>query len=252
MAIDATKGLPSFSEMYAAYKNRASLGDALQSGLQGYEKGVGMAQQGEKISSEADYHRAQAEALRNKTANPTKDMFDVRTLENVLSPEQYAIVKNTATPGADGGLYITKDEARSLVSVAGQKSTAHSADVGHGLTAKGQKIEGIKEKLAPVLKVTPPGIMEQLGGMAAKGVGKAVGMVSPTAGAATTSALTPGAVTAEQQRNALFQQLDQATGASATPPPTAEPNYASEAAALQAGHKKGDRVKINGQMGTLQ
>jgi len=41
-------------------------------------------------------------------------------------------------------------------------------------------------------------------------------------------------------------------GQSAAPTPAALPSYASEAAALAAGHKRGDRVQIGGVSGTLQ
>lgn len=59
MAIDATRGLPSFSEMLSAFRNRGSLASALNAGVQGVEKGIGIAQTGAKNASQQRLETAQ-------------------------------------------------------------------------------------------------------------------------------------------------------------------------------------------------
>lgn len=61
MALDATRGLPSFSEMLSAFRNRGSLADGLKAGLAGYEKGVGMAAAEKKAASDQRLQGAQTE-----------------------------------------------------------------------------------------------------------------------------------------------------------------------------------------------
>lgn len=91
MALDALHGLPSFSEMLQAFKNRTSLGETLQTGLAGYEKGVGMKTAAAKEVSESDLRSAQAEEARAKAKNlgstTSKKRVPLAALPETIKPQ---------------------------------------------------------------------------------------------------------------------------------------------------------------------
>ena len=67
MAIDTTRGLPSFSEMYNAYKNQGSIGDAIKAGTEGFTsaraakaKSTLEAANANEANAHADYYKSQA------------------------------------------------------------------------------------------------------------------------------------------------------------------------------------------------
>ena len=91
MAIDATRNLPSFSEMLQAFRNRTSLGQTLKAGFEGYEKGVGMKQAAEKEASEAALRKAQADEASAKAeslrSGGTKKRVPLAALPEGIKPQ---------------------------------------------------------------------------------------------------------------------------------------------------------------------
>lgn len=68
MAINTTRGLPSFSEMYNAFKNRGSLADVINAGVKGYTEGSAAVSKAKKEAAEAreadahaDYYKFQSQ-----------------------------------------------------------------------------------------------------------------------------------------------------------------------------------------------
>lgn len=142
MAIETTRGLPSFSEMYQAYKNRGNIGQALEAGVTGYLEGKASTAGTKNKVAEANKYNAEAESLRNKISNPTSGMFDVRALEGKLPPDQYELLLKTASPVSltDPGRYISNAEAGQYIRLLGQEAATNSANAGHALTEQGQEL----------------------------------------------------------------------------------------------------------------
>lgn len=57
--IDATKGLPSFSEMYTAYKNQGSLADTVNAASTGYSEGAEVKRKRQETVADAAHKKAQ-------------------------------------------------------------------------------------------------------------------------------------------------------------------------------------------------
>lgn len=127
MAIDTTRNLPSFADMLSAFKNRESLGQTLQSGLAGYEKGVGLRTAATKAGAEADYHKAQA----NK-ANAEADI-----LKSGASKKRVPLA---ALPEAIKGSLASFVDAEGMVPY-------EAAQVALGTTEQGRKTESATKEL---------------------------------------------------------------------------------------------------------
>ncbi len=96
MAIDPLRGLPSFSEMYNAYKNRGGLGQALQGGIDAYTEGRAAKSKENLQSAEAEKNRADAKHY----ATPKSESF-VR-LDQISDPAEKAALAQYASPDAQG------------------------------------------------------------------------------------------------------------------------------------------------------
>ncbi len=99
MAINATRGLPSFSEMYSAFKNRGSLGEALQGGFKAYDEGRAATSKENLQASEAEKNRAEA-----KAKSAPKEAF-VR-LDQILDPKEKQDLAQYATPNDQGVMVL--------------------------------------------------------------------------------------------------------------------------------------------------
>lgn len=93
MAIDPTRNLPSFSEMYQAYKNRGGLGQALQGGLNAYTGQKKQVAEESKDNASAQQSLAEASYYKNKANSPAEKKVPVSAL-----PQQ---VQSSVLPYAD-------------------------------------------------------------------------------------------------------------------------------------------------------
>jgi hypothetical protein len=115
MALDSTHGLPSFSEMYSAYKNKGGLADVINAGFSGYERGSELARKNKETQAEAELKSAQAkEALSKANKDPMADYMDIRSLASGLSKPQYDALAATAIPLGDK-LMVKRSEVSSTV-----------------------------------------------------------------------------------------------------------------------------------------
>lgn len=117
MAIDATRGLPSFSEMYGAYKNRGGLADAINAGVSGFESGMKMTSDKKQAQAEIALKNAQAqEALGKATKDPNASKMDIRPFAATMDPGAFELLKAGATMGPNGELLIDKSASPQIAS----------------------------------------------------------------------------------------------------------------------------------------
>ncbi len=105
MAIDATKGLPSFSEMYNAYKNRGNLGDVLKAGVTSYYQGKDEANKAKYIQSEAAKNQAEA-AYNQAHAKMLAGSQGIIRLDQITDPTEKATLAQYAQPNAEGIMVV--------------------------------------------------------------------------------------------------------------------------------------------------
>lgn len=134
MAIDPLRGLPSFAEMYGAYKNKKSLGDMLGegvvAGVKGWQEGQASAAKSKELEVEMDLKKAQAEEARAKkkdletpSGTPVEllstlgfspeEVNQVRTVYGPMIPEKDRpyIINKLTQKGSEGRLTKTIEEA---------------------------------------------------------------------------------------------------------------------------------------------
>lgn len=99
MAINSTRNLPSFSEMYSAFKNRGGLGDALQAGVTGFNEGAAAQSKENLQASEAEKNRAEAKAK----AAPKEGVI---RLDQILDPKEKEALAQYASPNEQGLLVL--------------------------------------------------------------------------------------------------------------------------------------------------
>jgi hypothetical protein len=117
MAIDSTKGLPSFSEMYSAYKNRGGLGDVINAGVSGYYDAKAAKSKENLQASEAEKNRAAAK----KDLMPKEE--GVIRLDQILDPKEKQDLMQYAKPN-DQGLLVLPISTYNAVTKRGQGQEA--------------------------------------------------------------------------------------------------------------------------------
>lgn len=136
MAIDATRGLPSFSEMYTAFKNRGGLAEAITGGLGAYYEGKAAKGKAEESAAEIELKRAQAKkALAEANKDPYADYQDISTLAPVLSKEQFDVLKLSATP-VGGKLMVPKSQIQTLTPLVREQGAERRAELAREAEAK--------------------------------------------------------------------------------------------------------------------
>lgn len=260
MAINSTRGLPSFSEMYSAFKNKGSLGETLQAGVEGYKTGVEMKRKNAAQESQSALEQAQAKkALHEAT---TEKATFVR-IDQITDPKEKAELAQYATPNTEGIMVVPTSTYNAVTKrTQGAEMLDLKAQHDAAMAAKDADLaRAAQEKQALLNEIGPKAQSIS----AAKGLAESAGkvgepslagrLVNPLQKLVTGTDIS--SVAAEKQReaaNARLQTLmsnaqgavtDNAVGIQPTP------NYTSEAEALAAGHKKGDRVMINNVPGTL-
>lgn len=100
MAINPTRNLPSFSEMYSAFKNRGGLGETLQTGVNAFNSGMEAA--GKAKLQAAETKKAEAEA---KKASMPKSEGVVR-IDQIVDPKEKADLLQYAQPNDQGLLVV--------------------------------------------------------------------------------------------------------------------------------------------------
>lgn len=126
MAIDTTKGLPSFSEMYAAMKNQGSLGEALKSGFEGYQSGVKANMAADTARSEQELRAAQAQEALAKA-------------KSLGVPKEARILLSSLPQEAQDMLVGQSDENGTVAKA--------SAMMAYSTTEQGKKYKTIEDKL---------------------------------------------------------------------------------------------------------
>ncbi len=100
MAIDTTRGLPSFSEMYSAFKNKGNLGEVLKAGVTGYNDATNDRSKRDLQAAEAEKNRAEA-----KKASMPKSEGVVR-IDQILDANEKAALAQYAQPNEQGLLVV--------------------------------------------------------------------------------------------------------------------------------------------------
>ena len=100
MAINSTRNLPSFSEMYSAFKNRGGLGETIQTGVNAFNQGMEAQSKANLQSAEAEKARADA-----KKASMPKAEGVVR-IDQILDPKEKADLAQYAQPNDQGLLVV--------------------------------------------------------------------------------------------------------------------------------------------------
>lgn len=137
MAINAARGLPSFSEMLQGYRNKGGLGDALKAGLEGYDKGRAAIAAEKKAVGDAELQ--QSEIKKNLAAankDPLNDMVDIRGMQPNMKPEQFQALKMTATQTPDGRLLVSKNTVSQMIPLVRQQSSEDMARAGQEAAEK--------------------------------------------------------------------------------------------------------------------
>jgi hypothetical protein len=242
MAIDTTRNLPSFSEMYNAFKNRGNIGEAINAGTQGYftakndmSKRDLQASEAHKNEAEAEYNRTHAKMLQQNTG--------VIRLDQITDPKEKADLAQYATPNAEGILIVPLStynavthkqqnaEALDLKKQLNDTVAKHNQDIAtkdQQLAAIAQEKAALQAQLGPKAQaisanrdlatsagsVEPPTLLQ-----------RGVSFIKEAAGG---SPLT--SVLAERQAEAARAKLAQLGGAdTGTPSPTPSPTPAPTA-----------------------
>lgn len=136
MAIDATRGLPSFSEMYSAFKNRGGLADAITAGFQGFESGRAGAAKAQESAANVELTRAKAkEAMANANKDPLANMMDASLIKPNVSKEQWALIEAAGTPVGDK-LMIPRSYLSSIVPLVREQGSERRAELSREAEAK--------------------------------------------------------------------------------------------------------------------
>lgn len=244
MAIDATRGLPSFSEMLTAFRNKGSLADTLKAGLAGYEKGVGIKAAAAKEASEASLRAAQAEEAKAKAESlrtPKAKRVPLAALPETIKP--------SLAPYVDSEGMVPEEAAKVALGTTkqGQDADAASRELKLREDALAQRIEAAKKEAE--LRAEINRIREESGAAsrelnAAKTVAETTGrmdsppllekaIISPIKEALTGDPT--AAVLAQRQNKAAMEKLAQTGGI--TPQPQAMPAPAPRPSPNPAGSK---------------
>lgn len=253
MALDATRGLPSFSEMLQAFRNRTSLGETLQAGLAGYEKGVGLAAKSKEAASEADLRTAQADEARAKAeslrAGGTKKRVPLAALPESIKPQLAAYVD------AEG--MVPEEAAKVALGTTEQGRKTESATKELELRQKAFEEQQRSAKEREDMQAQIQALREELGRRgqditAARAVAETAGKVEPPTllerGASFIKEGVTGqpldAVLAERQRQAATQKLSELSGITPNQPMTPAPTRsAPRPAPAPAGNMREQAIK---------
>lgn len=194
MAIDPTRGLPSFSEMYNAYKNQGSLGDSIKAGTEGF------------MSARAAKAKSDLEGANSREADAHARYYDAQATGGITKKVSAAsltdeVRNKLAAAGAidaDGNV----SEASAKVAMQGSKQEGDANAMSEKLAHQQELFEQNKRHQADSLamqqqlaelkaqvsgantannaattiantnKNAEPTLVEKLGGLAAKAVGK--------------------------------------------------------------------------------
>lgn len=185
MAIDPTRGLPSFTEMYNAYKNRGSLGDAVNAGVSGFmeakaatSKQAKEAAETQEATSHAKWYETQAKGGGQKTVSAASLPDEVR--ERLAKAGAIDEQGNTLESSAKIAMQGTKQESDAASAAdklaaqmaAFEQKKAHDAEVSKitaerdadraKFTGNQQEMDAARTVANVTSKETPPGIGDKI------------------------------------------------------------------------------------------
>lgn len=215
MAINSTRGLPSFAEMYEAYKNRGSLGQSLQAGVEGLKSGIEIARKGKETDAEAKLKNAQALKAETDAKRPKEGFIRI---DQIIDPREKADLAQYATANEEGVLVVPQS-TYNAVTKRGQgaetldlkaKLAAQQAEADAARIKAEQERLALQQELGPRAQATS----------AAKGLGELASKVdAPTIpnrilsfGKETIGMEPTAAVLAERQRQAAAKRLEELQG----------------------------------------
>lgn len=220
MAIDPTRNLPSFSEMYSAFRNQGSIGDAINAGTKGFtdaraakSKSALEAANAQEATAHAKYYESQASSGGEKRLDP-----------GTLGPEAAAALNPYVGPDgkvsdAVAKLYLQKTGQ----SAAGEKAAndlALKQQMFEQNTKHQQEMQTVQQQLADLkaalgqsgqeLSATTTVANSTKGAnpsLVQKGMGLAGALVSKMGAPNLGEAMTPDEVIKAQQNAAALEKL---------------------------------------------